>query len=221
MLWSAIGLARASQSHCGCAIYLLRIRRATATVTAEDRIASHRIDGHSCGLGFDEVELSTGAGRTVNSCAVQLLETYKQFDWCVPLMQGAVQVRPETKPPVDRPSAVDETRRDNMQRSAAYDAVQRSAACGGTAHHTKQATHAVQHKAAVQGASCNIWLQRCCGLPFCAHPRMNMLQHGATQCNTVQHVATQCSTVQHVATQYDHAVGLAWPAARGLPGSHA
>jgi hypothetical protein len=30
----------------------------------------------------------------VNGCSVQLLETYKQFDWCVPLMQGAVQVRP-------------------------------------------------------------------------------------------------------------------------------
>jgi hypothetical protein len=85
-----------------------------------------------------------------------------------------------------------------VQLTTQCNAVQCSAACGGTAHRARQATHAAQHKTAVQGAPCNFWLQRCCGLPFCAHPRMNML---LTRCNTVQHVATQCNTLQHSAAR--------------------
>ncbi len=100
---------------------------------------------------------------------------------------------------------MDETRRDNMQRSATYDAVQCSAVqCTAVQHVAVQRTvqgklHTlVQHTAAVQGLGTMQHLAA--ALLWSSLLRTPEDEHVATQCNTVQRVATQCSMLQHSTT---------------------
>jgi hypothetical protein len=64
------------------------------TGTAQSR-AGMRLCMCVCLHARERVRACSADRRFVwNSPLLPLLETYRQYDWCVPLMQGAVQARP-------------------------------------------------------------------------------------------------------------------------------
>ena len=166
---------------------------AAATVTAAIRL-HRRWATAALGLGVDKVEYTLGV---FGGCPVQLLETYKQFDWCVPLMQGAVQVRSYRLP-----CLWTKTRQSIRLVVATCNAVECSMWRYSAPCKARYTLRSIKQQCRVHRATSQL---RCCGLPICAHPRMNTLQHSAACCNTVR----PCCRL---------GLGLS---ARGLPGAHA